>query len=148
MSRLYLLAAVRQAGASSAASASRCRPRASQSPRAISAGCDHALAINQTLYSKLPYNALKDLDAISKLGISPSVVVVNNKLPVNNIKELLALAKKEPGKLSFGSSGNGGAPHLSAEVFAAMSQTQLLHVPYKGGGAAMTDLIAGTLLGA
>ena len=71
------------------------------------------------------------------------IALARPTLPAANVRELIALAKKEPGKISFGSSGNGGAPHLSGEVFAAMSQTQLMHVPYKGGGAVMTDLIAG-----
>lgn len=103
----------------------------------------NALAINQTLYSKLPYNALKDLDAISKLGISPSVVVVNNKLPVNNMKELLALAKKEPGKLNYGSAGVGSAGHLAVALLEHVAGVKFTQVPYKGGGPSVTATIAG-----
>lgn len=103
----------------------------------------NALAINQTLYSKLPYNALKDLDAISKLGISPSVVVVNNKLPVNNMKDLLALAKKEPGKLNYGSAGIGSAGHLAVALLEHVAGVKFTQVPYKGGGPSVTATIAG-----
>lgn len=103
----------------------------------------NALAINQTLYSKLPYNALKDLDAISKLGISPSVVVVNNKLPVNNMKELLALAKKDPGKLNYGSAGVGSAGHLAVALLEHVAGVKFTQVPYKGGGPSVTATIAG-----
>lgn len=102
-------------------------------------------SINPVLYKKLPYDPDKAFAPVSLIAELPFFVLARPSLPAANVRELIALARKEPGKLSFGSSGNGGAPHLSAEVFAAMSQTQLLHVPYKGGGAAMTDLIAGHL---
>ena len=100
-------------------------------------------SINPVLYKKLPYDPDKAFAPVSIIAELPFFVLARANLPAANVRELIALAKKEPGKISFGSSGNGGAPHLSAEVFAAMSNTQLLHVPYKGGGAVMTDLIAG-----
>jgi len=103
----------------------------------------NALAINQTLYSKLSYNALHDLDTISKLGVSPSVVVVNNKLPVNNMKDLIALAKKEPGKLNYGSAGVGSAGHLSVALLEHVAGVKFTQVPYKGGGPSVTATIAG-----
>lgn len=102
-------------------------------------------SINPVLYKKLPYDPDKAFAPISTIAELPFFVLTRPGLPVANVRDLIALARKEPGKLSYGSSGNGGAPHLSAEVFAAMSNTQLLHVPYKGGGAAMTDLMAGHL---
>jgi len=102
-----------------------------------------ALAINQTLYSKLPYNAVTDLAPISKLGISPSAVVVNNKLPVNNMKELIALAKKEPGKLNYGSAGIGSAGHLSVALLEDVAGVKFTQVPYKGGGPSVAATIAG-----
>ncbi len=89
----------------------------------------NALAINQTLYSKLSYNALHDLDTISKLGVSPSVVVVNNKLPVNSMKDLIALAKKEPGKLNYGSAGVGSAGHLSVALLEHVAGVKFTQVP-------------------
>lgn len=103
----------------------------------------NALAINQTLYSKLPYNALRDLDAISKLGISPSVVVVNNKFPANNMKELIALAKKEPGKLNYGSAGIGSAGHLAVALLEHVAGVKFTQVPYKGGGPSVAATISG-----
>jgi tripartite-type tricarboxylate transporter receptor subunit TctC len=102
-----------------------------------------ALAINQTLYSKLPYNALTDLAPISKLGVAPSAVVVNNKLPVKNMKDLIALAKKEPGKLNYGSAGVGSSGHLSVALLEHVAGVKLTQVPYKGGGPSVAATIAG-----
>lgn len=102
-----------------------------------------ALAINQTLYSKLPYNAMKDLAPISKLGISPSAVVVNSKLPAKNMKELIALAKKEPGKLNYGSAGIGSAGHLSVALLEDVAGVKFTQVPYKGGGPSVAATISG-----
>lgn len=102
-----------------------------------------ALAINQTLYSKLSYNAMKDLAPISKLGISPSAVVVNSKLPAKNMKELIALAKKEPGKLNYGSAGIGSAGHLSVALLEDVAGVKFTQVPYKGGGPSVAATISG-----
>ena len=102
-----------------------------------------ALAINQTLYSKLPYNALTDLAPIAKLGISPSAVVVNNNLPAKNMKELIALAKKTPGKLNYGSAGIGSAGHLSVALLEHVAGIKLTQVPYKGGGPSVAATISG-----
>jgi tripartite-type tricarboxylate transporter receptor subunit TctC len=102
-----------------------------------------ALAINQTLYSKLPYNALTDLAPIAKLGISPSAVVVNSNLPARNMKELIALAKKSPGKLNYGSAGIGSAGHLSVALLEHVAGIKLTQVPYKGGGPSVAATISG-----
>jgi tripartite-type tricarboxylate transporter receptor subunit TctC len=102
-----------------------------------------ALAINQTLYSKLPYVAVKDLAPISKLGVAPSAVVVNNRLPVRNLAELIALAKKDPGKLNYGSAGVGSAGHLSVALLEHVAGVKFTHVPYKGGGPSVAATIAG-----
>jgi tripartite-type tricarboxylate transporter receptor subunit TctC len=102
-----------------------------------------ALAINQTLYSKLPYNALTDLAPISKLGAAPSAVVVNNKQPVNSMRDLITLAKKEPGKLNYGSAGVGSAGHLSVALLEHVAGVRFTHVPYKGGGPSVAATIAG-----
>jgi tripartite-type tricarboxylate transporter receptor subunit TctC len=102
-----------------------------------------ALAINQTLYSKLPYNALTDLAPISKLGVAPSAVVVNNKLPVKNMKELIALAKKEPSKLNYGSAGVGSSGHLAVALLEHVAGVKFTQVPYKGGGPSVIATIAG-----
>jgi tripartite-type tricarboxylate transporter receptor subunit TctC len=82
---------------------------------------------------------------VTLVSASPYVVVVNPKVPVNNIRELVDYAKKNPGKLSFGSSGTGAASHLSAELFKSMAGVDMLHVPYKGTGQAVTDLIGGQI---
>jgi tripartite-type tricarboxylate transporter receptor subunit TctC len=102
-----------------------------------------ALAVNQTLYSKLPYRAVTDLAPISKLGVAPSAVVVNSKLPANNMKDLIALAKKQPGKLNYGSAGVGSSGHLAVALFEHVADVQLTHVPYKGGGPSVAATIAG-----
>lgn len=102
-----------------------------------------ALAINQTLYSKLPYDALKDLAPVSRLGVAPSAVVVNNKLPAASLKELVALARKTPGRLNYGSAGVGSAGHLAVALLEHVAGIKLTHVPYKGGGPSVAATIAG-----
>ena len=103
------------------------------------------LAVNPTLMEKLPYDPAKDITAVALVENSPLVLSVSNSLPVNDLKSLIALAQKEPGKMSFGSSGVGGAHHLSGEMFANQAGLKLVHVPYKGGAPAATDLMAGHL---
>jgi tripartite-type tricarboxylate transporter receptor subunit TctC len=102
-----------------------------------------ALAINPSLYRNLPFDPVKDLTPIS-LGVSLSnVVVVNSSLAVKTLPELIALARQQPGRISYSSSGNGTAGHLSGALFESMADVRLLHVPYKSGGLAMNDLIGG-----
>jgi len=102
-----------------------------------------ALAINPSLYKNLPFDPLKDLTPIS-LGVSlANVVVVNSSLTAKSLPELITLAQQQPGKISYSSSGNGTAGHLSGALFESMANVSLLHVPYKSGGQAMTDLIGG-----
>lgn len=103
------------------------------------------LAVNPSLMEKLPYNPSTDITAVALIENSPLVLSVSNSLPVQDLKSLIALAKKNPGKLSFGSSGIGGAHHLSGEMFADQARLKLVHVPYKGGAPAATDLMAGHL---
>lgn len=100
-------------------------------------------SINPVLYKKLPYDHERGFAPISTIAELPFFVLARPELPARNVQELIALARREPGKITFASSGNGGSPHLSGEIFQALSGTRLLHVPYKGGGAAMTDLMAG-----
>ncbi len=103
------------------------------------------LAVNPTLMTMLPYNPQKDLAPVILIENSPLVLSVANSLPVKNLADLIALAKKEPGKLTFGSSGIGGAHHLSGEMFRNLANIDIVHVPYKGGAPASTDLMAGHL---
>ena len=102
-------------------------------------------SINPTLYKKLNYNPDTAFTPIGLFAELPFVLAVTNSLPANNVKELVALAKAKPDQLTYASSGNGGSPHLSGETFKIATDTQILHVPYKGGGAAMTDLISGNV---
>ena len=102
-----------------------------------------ALAVNPSLFAKLPFDTAKDFASVGTMGTSQHVLVVNNALPAKNVKELVALAKAQPGKLSFGSAGSGSTFHMAAELFKSESGADILHVPYKGGGPAMVDTIAG-----
>jgi tripartite-type tricarboxylate transporter receptor subunit TctC len=101
------------------------------------------LAVNETLYSKKAYNALKDLTPISRLGETPGAVVVNNALPAKTMQELIALAKKEPGKLNYSSAGVGSAAHLAMALLEVSADVQLNHVPFKGGGPSMIGVVSG-----
>jgi tripartite-type tricarboxylate transporter receptor subunit TctC len=101
------------------------------------------LAINQTLYSKLPYDGLTDLTPIAKVGLAPAAVVANNKLPVKNMRDLIAMAKQQPGKLNYGSGGVGSSGHLSVALLEYVAGVKFTHVPYKGGGPSVLATIAG-----
>lgn len=102
------------------------------------------LSVNPTLMPKnVKYDVAKDIAPIILIEESPLILSVSNKLPVKNLQELIDMAKKEPGKLTFGSSGVGGAHHLSGELFASEADLKLTHVPYKGGAPAGSDLMAG-----
>ena len=101
------------------------------------------LAINPAVYKKVPYDALRDLAPITQAVSVPNVVVGHPSLPAKNLKELIALARSRPGELTFASAGLGTSPHLSIELLLSMTRTKMLHVPYKGSGPGITDLIAG-----
>ena len=90
------------------------------------------MSINATLYGKLPYDTLRDLAPVSMLASIPNMLVANHALPANTVQELIALAKANPGKLNYGTSGPGSSPHLAAELFASMAGITMTHVPYKG----------------
>jgi tripartite-type tricarboxylate transporter receptor subunit TctC len=100
-------------------------------------------SINPTLYPKLPYDPDKAFAPISLLCELPFVLMASPSFKPSSVKELVALAKANPDKVTFASSGQGGSPHLTAEIFQLATGTRLTHVPYKGGGPAMTDLMAG-----
>ncbi|MBO9650416.1 MAG: tripartite tricarboxylate transporter substrate binding protein [Variovorax sp.] len=103
------------------------------------------LAINQALYPKLHYDALTDFVPITLLGSAPYFLAVNASLPVKNLDEFIKLAKSKPGGMSYASTGNGSGLHLSMELLKSMAGIDLVHVPYKGGGAALTDLLSGNV---
>ena len=102
-----------------------------------------SLAINPSLHRKLPYDPLRDFAAVSLVGTAPSLLTVHPSLPVKNVKDLIDLAKAKPGQLNFVSAGVGTPPHLAGELFKNMTGIDMVHVPYKGGGPALTDLLAG-----
>ncbi|MGZ5231657.1 MAG: tripartite tricarboxylate transporter substrate binding protein [Burkholderiales bacterium] len=100
-------------------------------------------ALNAALFKKLPYDTINDFAHIILAARAPNVLVANPSLPVKNVKELIALAKSRPGQIAFSSSGTGGVSHLTAELFRSVAGIDLLHVPYKGAGPAMTALLSG-----
>jgi len=100
-------------------------------------------AISASLYSKLPYDLARDLAAVAEVASFPSAIVLHPSLPANSVKELIALARARPGQLSFGSAGIGSPNHLSLELFQAMAGVRMVHVPYKGSGQLVGDLLAG-----
>ena len=102
-----------------------------------------ANAINATLYDKLNFNFLQDIAPVAGIIRFPNVVVVNPSLPIKTIPELIAYAKANPGKLNMASSGNGSTIHMSGELFKMLTGINMVHVPYRGGAPALTDLIAG-----
>jgi tripartite-type tricarboxylate transporter receptor subunit TctC len=102
-------------------------------------------AINASLYKKLPYDPVKDFTHVIMTGSAPNILVVHPSFPGKTVKELIDLAKAKPGQLTFGSAGTGSTLHLSGELFKAMAGVDIVHVPYKGGAPAMTDLLGGRL---
>jgi len=100
-------------------------------------------AINPALYRKLPYDPLRDFTPIAMVAMAPVAIVVNPAQPIGNLAELVALARKMPGKLNYGSAGVGTPGHLTGEMFKAAAGIDIQHVPYKGSAPALTDLIAG-----
>lgn len=104
----------------------------------------NGMAVNPALYSKLSYDPIKDFAPVSLLAVVPNVLVVNkSKTPVKTVAEVLAAAKAQPGKYTYASAGNGTSIHLAGELFTSMGKVNLLHVPYKGSGPAITDMLGG-----
>jgi tripartite-type tricarboxylate transporter receptor subunit TctC len=103
------------------------------------------LAVNPFIFAKLPYDPQKDFKPVSLLAKVPSLYLVHPDVPAKNLQEFVALAKKKPGQLNYGSAGNGSAGHLAMEYFKMASGTFITHVPYRGTGPMLTDLMAGRL---
>jgi tripartite-type tricarboxylate transporter receptor subunit TctC len=102
------------------------------------------LVVNQTLYTKgLPFDPARDFAPIALFAMAPIVLMVNPDIPANNVQELIAYAKAHPGEINFGSAGNGSTPHLNGELLKTMAHIDIVHVPYRGTGPAMNDLIGG-----
>jgi tripartite-type tricarboxylate transporter receptor subunit TctC len=100
-------------------------------------------AVNQTLFDKVPYDNIRDFAPITLTGISSHILVAHPSMPVQNLGDVITLAKAKPGHLTFASSGTGNATHLTFELFKARAGIDIVHVPYKGGGPAMADLVGG-----
>jgi tripartite-type tricarboxylate transporter receptor subunit TctC len=130
-----------QAGSIGAAECARAAPDG----YTLCGGTISSHAINASLYSKLPYDPLKDFAPITLLASLPNMLVVHPSLNAGSVKELVALLKASPNKYSFGSAGNGTSQHISGELFKIMTGTQMQHIPYKGSGPMIPDLIAGTI---
>ena len=99
--------------------------------------------INPSIYPKLPFNTVRDFEPIGTVASLPQILVANTQLPVNNVAELIALAKAKPDTLSFASVGNGSPGHLAGELFKLRTGTRMQHIPYRGGGPAVTDVMGG-----
>ena len=103
------------------------------------------LAVNPALFKKIPYDPVKDYEPLTLLATGPYVLVVHPSLPAHSLKELIALARAKPGQITYASSGNGSGGHLANELLNSMAKVKMLHVPYKGGGPALVDLLAGNV---
>ena len=106
-------------------------------------GSNGPLAINPSLYAKLPYDAARDFAPVSLVTVMPFLLVTHPSLPVKSVKDLIALAKAKPGQLNYGSPGNGSTTHLANELLKSMTGMQITHIPYKGVAPAATDLVSG-----
>jgi tripartite-type tricarboxylate transporter receptor subunit TctC len=102
-------------------------------------------SINNTLYPDLAWDAVRDFAPVSLVALVPNLLVVNNSLPVKSVKDLVAYAKANPGKLTHGSPGNGSTSHLSMELFKSLTGTRMVHVPYKGSAPVLADLMGGQI---
>jgi tripartite-type tricarboxylate transporter receptor subunit TctC len=109
----------------------------------LTLGSASPLAISPFTYPNIPYDTLRDLAAVTTVASTPEMVATHPSLPPRNLKELVALARQQPGKLNFASSGNGGLPHLAIELFRKLGNVNIVHVPFKGAGPALTDLMGG-----
>jgi tripartite-type tricarboxylate transporter receptor subunit TctC len=101
------------------------------------------LAINPALYKKVPYDAMRDFAPITQAISSPAIMVVHPSVPVKTVKELIAFARARPGQLNYASAGTGTYPHMTMELFLSMAKLKMVHIPYKGSGPAMIDMVAG-----
>src|SRR6266513_2008116 len=117
--------------------------RAAPDGYTLTLGSTGPSAVNPALYAKLPFDLVRDLDIVSLVATGNSALAVHPGVPAANVKELVALARAQPGKLTYASSGNGSSLHLAAELFKQMTGVDLVHVPYKGAALAMTDLVSG-----
>jgi len=117
--------------------------RAAPDGYTLTVGSAGTHAVNQSLYRKLPYNVLRDFQPVARLADAPSILAVHPSLPVRSVKELISLARARPGQIMYASAGSGTSTHLAAALFEHLAGIKLVHVPYKGGGPAIVDVLAG-----
>jgi tripartite-type tricarboxylate transporter receptor subunit TctC len=117
--------------------------RAAPDGYTLTVGSAGTHAVNQSLYRKLPYNVLRDFIPITRLADAPSILAVHPSFPARSVKELVALARARPGRIFYASAGSGTSTHLAAALFEHLAKVKLVHVPYKGGGPALIDVVAG-----
>jgi len=117
--------------------------RAAPDGHTLMLGSTGTNAVNPALYASLPFDPVRDLAPVSVVATSPSALAVHPKVPAKDVRELIALAKAQPGKLTYASAGSGSSQHLSAEVFKQAAGVDIVHVPYKGAAPGITDLLAG-----
>lgn len=108
-------------------------------------GSASSLGANAALFRNLPYDPRRDFAPVRLMGLQPNVIVVHPSLPVTDVAELIAYARANPGKLNFGTAGSGSAQHVAGDMFRRMAEIDMVHVPYRGGAPALSDLIAGQL---
>lgn len=108
-------------------------------------GFDGTMVINPHVFAKTPFDTVKDFAPVGKIGDATLILVANPDVPVKSLSEVIALSKVQSGGLSFGTSGTGGTPHIAGELLKAKTNANLTHIPYKGGGQAMTDVLGGTI---
>jgi tripartite-type tricarboxylate transporter receptor subunit TctC len=108
-------------------------------------GFDGTMVINPHVFAKLPFDTLRDFQPVTKLGDATLILVAHPSVPVNNLHELIAYSKTQPGGVAYGTSGTGGTPHLAGELLVLRSGANLVHVPYKGGGQAIGDVVGGQI---
>ena len=108
-------------------------------------GFDGTMVINPWVFAKIPFDTLRDFEPVTKLGDATLILAAHPSLAANDLRELIALAKEKPGTLSYGTSGTGGTPHLAGEMLNQRAGIALVHVPYKGGGPAITDAVGGQI---
>jgi tripartite-type tricarboxylate transporter receptor subunit TctC len=131
-----------QGGSAGAAELARAAPDG----YTIGGGTISSHGINATLYDKLPYDPVKSFEPITMYATQPNVLLVHPSVPANNLRELINLLKANPDKYSFGSAGNGTSQHISGEMFKAQAGVKMQHIPYRGSGQMMPELLGGTLL--
>jgi len=117
--------------------------RAAPDGYTLTVGSAGTHAVNQALYRKLPYNVLRDFQPIARLADAPSILAVHPSFPAKSVKELIAVARARPGQVMYASAGSGTSTHLAAALFEHLARIKLAHVPYKGGGPMIVDVVAG-----